>query len=211
MRISGSVAKFIAKPVVSALLFIFLLNKISFDDLSLLLETLDPTFILLALAVFLTSNLLGSLQWHTLLVSSGVRVSFHQTIRFYFVGLFFNNFLPANIGGDAVKVYDVSRMGSSVYQVIAVTLLDRIIGIFSLCFLASISVLFLMEIAPFDMLRLYLAIFVGCMIPALGFYFLRPLSKFVRWLVRWLRMFSIDKRGESILNHLGEFKTRNGK
>ena len=99
------------------------------------MKTLDRATVGLAILVFFVSNVLGALQWHFLLAASGVRLTFAQTFRFYFVGLFFNNFLPANIGGDAIKIYDVSRGGSYVYRVTAVTLIDRFIGIFGLCLL----------------------------------------------------------------------------
>ncbi|UCG52507.1 MAG: flippase-like domain-containing protein, partial [Candidatus Latescibacterota bacterium] len=109
--------RLVAKILVSTGLLVFLLVKISFSDLITLLESLNVGIIVGAMLVFLISNIIGSLQWHLLLRSSGVRIPFHKTIRVYFIGLFFNNFLPANIGGDAVKVYDVSKIGNSVFQV----------------------------------------------------------------------------------------------
>lgn len=30
--------------------------------------------------------------------------------RFYYIGLFFNNFLPGSVGGDVVRVYYLGRM-----------------------------------------------------------------------------------------------------
>jgi uncharacterized protein (TIRG00374 family) len=135
--------RFLIKLAVSAGLMAFLLSKISISELSRVIGGLDPRIAAAAIAVFFTSNLLGAVQWHLLLGASGVSIGFQQSFRFYFVGLFFNNFLPANVGGDAVKVYDVSRVGSDVSQVVAVTLLDRLIRIFSLCFLALVAGLIL--------------------------------------------------------------------
>jgi uncharacterized protein (TIRG00374 family) len=208
MRISGSRIRLVAKILVSLGLLVFLLVKISFSELVGLFESLDIGVIVGAMSVFLLSNIIGSLQWHLLLKSSGVQILFHKTIRVYFIGLFFNNFLPANIGGDAVKVYDVSKVGNSVYQVVAVTLLDRIIGIFSLCLLACVAVLTFVKTPPIDNLWLYFVIFVGCMTPVLGFYFVKPLGQILRWLVGTLRPLSWDKGGSSILDYLGEFKAR---
>ncbi len=208
MRVSGSVIRLIAKILVSAGLLVFLFNKISIEQFVTSIETIDVPLIVAAMALFLVSNIIGSFQWHCLLRSSGVDIPFHRTIRFYFVGLFFNNFLPANIGGDAVKVYDVSKIGSSVYQVIAVTMLDRIVGIFSLCLLASIAVVALMTRDIDGALWPYLLIFIGCMTPALAFYFVKPLSRVLRWLVGLLRPLSMDKRGTSVLDYLGQFKSK---
>ena len=207
MKVAPAV-KTLIKVAVSAGLLLFLLGKISIEGLVELVRTLDWSFITLAMFVFFCSNLIGTLQWHLLLRSSGVELAFPRAFRLYFVGLFFNNFLPANIGGDAVKVYDVTRIGTSVYQVIAVTLLDRLIGIFSLCLLAAISGLFLMKYAPVDSLGLYVVIFAGCMIPLLGFYFIEPLGRLLRRIIALLHPLSIDKKGTSILDTLSKYKAK---
>jgi uncharacterized protein (TIRG00374 family) len=200
--------KLAIKIVVSTVLMVLLLRKISIAELVRLVSTIDVPVFLVGVGLFFVSNLLGAFQWHQLLEASGVKLRFTQTFRFYFVGLFFNNFMPANIGGDAVKVYDVTRVGSSVYQVIAVTLLDRLLGIFSLCLLAVGATLYLVwsgEPGPYGM---YLVIFVACMIPALGFYFFKPLGNLLRRTVTLIRPLSLDTRISSVLDYLGEFKGR---
>jgi uncharacterized protein (TIRG00374 family) len=196
------------KIVISTGLMIFLLNKISIPELVRLVSTIDARVFLAGVACFFVSNLLGAFQWHQLLGASGIDLSFRQTFRYYFVGLFFNNFLPANIGGDAVKVYDVTKVGSSVYQVIAVTLLDRVLGIFSLCLLAVVATVYLARTDGAGPYGLYLVIFAACMTPALGFYFFKPLGNLLRKLVTFIRPLSLDTRISSVLDYLGEFKGR---
>ena len=200
--------KTLLKIAVSASLLVFIIHKLPQDELRRILVSIDSNVFLLAGAVLFLSNFLGALQWHLLLNASGIRIRFHRTFRFYFVGLFFNNFLPANIGGDAVKIYDVSRLGGSVYQVVAVTVLDRLLGIFGLCLLAALAVLFLVVIQPAPILWLYLLIFLCCMIPAIGFYMVKPLGRLLRRGVLLVKVFSLDRRMTRILDHLGQFKGR---
>lgn len=185
---------------------VFIMRKLPGEELRGILTSIDSNVFLLAGAVLFISNFLGALQWHLLLNAGGIRIPFHKTFRFYFVGLFFNNFLPANIGGDAVKVYDVSRIGGSVYQVLAVTVLDRLLGIFGLCLLAAIAVLLLFAFQPAAMLWLYLLIFLCCMIPAIGFYMFKPLGRMLRRVVLMIKVFSLDQRMTRILDHLSRFK-----
>jgi len=200
----------VVKVVVSAGLLTFLLRKISLDELVELVAGMDVRLIVAAMAVFFVSNVLGALQWYRLMRSSRVVVSFGQAFRFYFVGLFFNNFLPANIGGDAVKVYDVTRLGGSVYQVVAVTLLDRVFGIFTLCLLALVALIAADRIQHVETGALYALIFIGCMTPILGFYFIEPLGKLLRRLIAMVRPLAVDRRGAEILDHMSEFKGRRG-
>jgi hypothetical protein len=206
MKPLGARTRLLLKIAVSAALLVFLLGKISLADLAGLFRNLHAGYLTATVVVFLASNVIGGYQWHALLRSSGVRLPFHRTIRFYFVGLFFNNFLPASIGGDAIKVYDVSRIGSSVYQVVAVTVLDRIIGIFSLCLLATAVAAGLMSEPAAGALWPYVLVFAACMTPVIGLYFFKPLSKVVRWVVRALLPPSWGRGGSAILDHLSEFR-----
>ena len=208
MRLSSTPIRLLVKILVSAGLLAFLFSKVSITQVFALVRELDAGYMTAGVLLFLASNIVGGYQWHVLLTSSGVRIPLHRTIRVYFVGLFFNNFLPASIGGDAVKVYDVSRIGSNVFQVVAVTVLDRLIGIFSLCLLASVSVIALLKYRSVDTLWPYLVIFIACMIPAASFYFVKPLGRSMRWIVRLLLPPSWGKGGSRMLDYLGEFRSR---
>jgi hypothetical protein len=210
MKIRSAPVRLALKITVSAGLLAFILHKVSVSELVALVQGADARWMAAAVAIFLLSNVVGGFQWHALLRASGVMIPARRTIRFYFVGLFFNNFLPASIGGDAIKVYDVSRIGSSVFQVVAVTMLDRIIGIFSLCLLAAVSVVALSASPQTQTLTLwpYLLVFLACMMPAVAVYFFRPLSRVLRWLVRILLPPSWGIGGNSILDYLGKFKSK---
>jgi glycosyltransferase 2 family protein len=198
--------RWIVKITVSAALMVFLVRKVSLAELEALLRRMDVAMLAGAVAVFFASTVAGWYQWHLLLRASGVPLSARDTFGFYSVGLFFNNFLPANVGGDAVKVYDVSRLGADPYQVIAVTLLDRLLGVFSLCTLAAVADLFLLGRSPHY--GFYLALFAACMIPAIGFYFFRPLGNALRRAVLRMRPLALDRRVTSILDYLAPFRGR---
>ena len=207
----GKAASFIKLAIriaVSSILMIFLASKISLIELKALLTTLNRPLLAAGAGSIFLSNLIGSYQWHQLMKSSGIVMPFQNVFRFYFVGLFFNNFLLGNVGGDAVKIYDVTKGGTRVHQVIAVTLLDRILGIFGLCLLASIATLYLLGAGVGEFHLLYLVIFIGCMSPAIGFYMFKPLSNWLRKVVKFIRPLSLDERISSVLDYLGEFKGR---
>ena len=205
---AASFGKLAIRIAVSSALMIFLATKISLSELGSLLATLNRPLLSAGFGCIFLSNWIGSYQWHQLLKSSGIVMPFWRTFRFYFVGVFFNNFLLGSVGGDAVKIYDVARVGTSVYQVIAVTLLDRILGIFGLCLLAAIATFYLLGAGAGELHLLYLVIFIGCMSPAIGFYLFKPFSSWLRKAVKFIRPLSLDERISSVLDYLGEFKGR---
>ena len=65
-----------------------------------------------------------------------IRLPFRKSLGFYFVGAFFNNFLPANIGGDVVRIYDVYQESGESNSAIAATVTDRLFGMIALALLA---------------------------------------------------------------------------
>lgn len=194
------------KAAVSVGLIAFLLYKLSPADLLSNLRNISVASLAAAAAVFFASAVLGAWQWHRLLAAGGIALAFGQTFRVYFVGLFFNNFLPAGVGGDVVKIYDVSRFGNDPYQVFATTILDRVIGIAGLCVLALAASLGLAARGGLDRLWLYALVFAGCMAPLLALVLNRRLSRAVRGLFGRITLWGLGARFDSLFRRLGEYR-----
>jgi uncharacterized protein (TIRG00374 family) len=93
-------------------------------------------WVVFSLATFAASLVLGNVQWVMLLKLQGISIPFRRTLAFYFVGAFFNNFLPANIGGDVVRIHDVYKDSGKLDRAIAATVTDRLVGMMTLAVLA---------------------------------------------------------------------------
>lgn len=91
------------------------------------------------LLAFAVSNILGGCQWNLLLRAQGIHIGFKRAIILYYVGLFFSNFLPANIGGDVMKVVDVYRSSGKGGGAVAATLIDRATGLAMLALMACVA------------------------------------------------------------------------
>ncbi len=205
MRLKNAVLQAL-KIVVSLGLIIFLLRRRSPQELASYLNDLDPLLMISAVGVFFLSSLLGAVQWHVLLRAGGIDLAFQRSFRFYFVGLFFNNFLPANVGGDAIKIFDVVKKGNDPHKVFAVTLLDRVFGITGLCLLAAGATLALMPGGTIDSAAVYLALFGGIIFSVVVLAFSRRLSGWVRRGTGRIRIWRIGEKIELVLSHLGEMR-----
>ncbi len=159
-----------AKIAFSALLMVFLLRRLPLEDVAASLRSARPDGLALAALLMLASNVLGAWQWHRLLAVLGVRIPLWKTIAYYHVGLFFNNFLPANIGGDIARVLDASRYGPDGRRLpedpgggaearaaaISSVLLDRVVGTVALAGLALVTTL--PAVDQFHLRLVYLAL-----------------------------------------------------
>lgn len=127
------------KLVLSGLLLWFVVSRVTWAEVRSALS--DPLWGWLgaALAVYAVSALAGAQQWAWILRAAGLTTPAAEIRRLYFVGLFFNNFLPANIGGDAYKIVDLGRRERCPGKVFCATLLDRLVGLAALTMVAAIA------------------------------------------------------------------------
>ncbi|MCK4549360.1 MAG: flippase-like domain-containing protein [Candidatus Krumholzibacteria bacterium] len=195
------------KITVSVGLIAILLYRISPGRLLEYLGNIDPVWMAVAVAIFLVSSLLGALQWHLLLSAGGVKMPVRRTFSLYFTGLFFNNLLPSNVGGDAYKIYDVVRTGYDPHKVFAITLLDRVIGITGLCLLALAASLTLFFTGGTADMGLYALVFAGCVVPILALTLSRKISTPLRRTLSRIRLWGIGERLELVFSHLGSFRS----
>lgn len=127
------------KLLVSCGLILYLASKADLGALRQTFAQTTPWLFAAAVVLFVVSNTLGSAQWYLLLRAQKLAVSFRQALVFYFVGVFFNNVLLGNIGGDAMRIYDIRRLTGQSSSGIAATVMDRFIGLFSTCTLALLA------------------------------------------------------------------------
>ena len=114
-------------------------------DLYRLFSTKSILPFVLALVCLAASNFTACLQWKLLLERQSVHLSYGHLLKLYYVGLFFNNFMPGNVGGDVKKVYDIRMQGGqdTVGAGLTATFFDRLYGLFFVTLFAlAMGVLF---------------------------------------------------------------------
>lgn len=146
-------------------------------------RNLDPLlFGLGAFCYFLTALIAGA-RWWWLLRVNGTDVSLFETLRFTWIGIFFNTVMPGNTGGDVVKgLYIMKRCPGHRVPVLVSVIVDRVLGLGSLAILAAIVVLFALE----DFADL--AVWIWLVIAGVGLLGVVAFSKRLRQFVRlkWL-------------------------
>ncbi|MFO0278551.1 MAG: lysylphosphatidylglycerol synthase transmembrane domain-containing protein, partial [Planctomycetota bacterium] len=109
-------------------------------------RNLDPLlFAAGALCYFVTALIAGA-RWWWLLRVNGTGVSLLETLRFTWIGIFFNTVMPGNTGGDVVKaLYIMKRCPGHRVPVLVSVIVDRVLGLGSLAILAAVVVLFALD------------------------------------------------------------------
>jgi uncharacterized protein (TIRG00374 family) len=130
----------------------------------------EASYPLLFLAVFLylAAIAFSAVRWKILLEPQQIFISFSQSLRLSLIGLFFSNFLPGVVGGDAVKLYYVAKESKRTSAPLASILMDRSVGIFAMVFLAVLALLFnrgvpeISRLIPLVFGVFFIMLFIGC-------------------------------------------------
>jgi hypothetical protein len=93
----------------------------------------------LSFALQLGGVLISALKWWLLLRASGQPAPYWWAVRAYFIGQFFNNFLPTMIGGDAVRVYQLSQRSGRAANALASVFVERFLGFAALTSIAAVA------------------------------------------------------------------------
>ena len=106
-----------------------------------LLAAANLWWVLAGVLLFWTAMLINAFKWWTLLRAQAVEVPFLAMANFTFVGFFFNNILPANIGGDVMRGYGLAKYTEENAGAAASVVLDRLIGLSAYMSVAAVSAL----------------------------------------------------------------------
>jgi uncharacterized membrane protein YbhN (UPF0104 family) len=130
----------VLRILVSIVLLVWVLRHVRWAELSQKLATARLEWIVAAFAVNTVANILGAWRWRMLLRSVGRSAPLSYLFGSYLVGLFFNNFLPSNVGGDVVRAASVrKKTGGSYTENLTVVLVERMIGLLATLFLGGLA------------------------------------------------------------------------
>jgi uncharacterized protein (TIRG00374 family) len=77
-------------------------------------------------------------RWYVLVRAQDLPFTLGGAFRLGLLAFFFNNFLPGSVGGDIVKATGIAREQSRRTVAVATVIMDRIIGLWGLCWLVAI-------------------------------------------------------------------------
>lgn len=137
----GRFFKLILKIVISVVCLWYVSTKINFSEALNALKKADFFFLIPALIAFVLSKIIAAIRLNIYFRDISVFLPAKQNIRLYWLGMFYNLFLPGSISGDAYKVVVLTKKFKSTYKrATSAVLLDRASGLLGLgLILASIS------------------------------------------------------------------------
>lgn len=132
------------KLLVSGLLIYFIFAKIDVQEIGNTLRGSNPFYLLLAFVFFFSSKIIAAFRLNLYFHQLDVYLTQKSNLKLYFLGMFYNLFLPGGIGGDAYKGYAIKKKFEvSTKKVVSVLVLDRLSGLLILFIYACSLLLFI--------------------------------------------------------------------
>lgn len=136
----------LGKILISVLLLYFVFTKIPFKEVTALWKTINVYYLSVAALFFLASQILSAKRLGLFFVQNEFPLSFASNLKLYFLGMFYNFFIPGGIGGDAYKVYVLhKKFGWSAKKLTASLFADRLSGLIAICLISCILAFFALE------------------------------------------------------------------
>ncbi len=132
-------ALFVLKLLITASLLWFISRQMTLDELKTMIAGSDVRFAILGLAVLALQPLIGTLRWIIIAQRVGARVSVPRALAVTYVGTFFNQALPATVGGDALRTWLLHRLGAPLLSSATSVALDRIAMLFTLVLVVAVG------------------------------------------------------------------------
>ena len=129
------------RVVVSTILLAWVLSRANLREVLAAAAGAQLPLLLFAYALNFVGVLITAVRWRGLLEAHGVNAPMGFLVRSVLVGVFFNNFLPSTVGGDAMRAYDLYRLAQRSAPMTSVVV-DRLLGLIVLTLFALVSLPF---------------------------------------------------------------------
>lgn len=118
-------------------------RKIDIEQTLAAIGGANPFWLLLALLLFVGSKVTSAFRLNRFFAAEDLQLDQRYNLRLYFIGMFYNLFLPGGIGGDGYKVYLLNKhYNRPVKGLLMAVFIDRLSGLVSLGILALLLFLF---------------------------------------------------------------------
>jgi uncharacterized protein (TIRG00374 family) len=153
--------KNIIKLIITIVMFYFLFQYVNFTNLLDILAKSHGGTIFIAIIFQLASTYLAAYRWRLIMKLLVFKESVSYYVVSYFKGTFFNQVLPSSIGGDAVRIIDLTQKGYDKKDAFYGVFVDRVVGLVGLLVLNLFATIIFFGAFDFHFSILIILITVG--------------------------------------------------
>ena len=140
--------KIIIKLLISFFCIGYLFFTIDIGELKDSLVKANIVNMILTFATLFIGGMLCTYKWMLMIRAQGIyEPHFPKLLSLYYIGHFFGNFFPSEVGGDVIKSYEVGKISGKHAESLAAVAMERITGFFMLLMCAFFGLFFNWDLA----------------------------------------------------------------
>lgn len=121
--------KFWLKVFVTIVLVVVITWQIEWAELVEAVRSAQLYLVASVIGLMMLSVTISAYKWQKLLAIHDVRIRLGLLHRWYFIAVFFNNFLPTSIGGDGYRIYRTLEFSKERGPAIIAIIMERVSGL----------------------------------------------------------------------------------
>ena len=151
-----------ARLIITAAILAYLHRSIDVGASVHAMLRVDPWWFAFTLLLVAIDRVVMAVRWLLLLRAAGVDISATAALRIFLTSSFVGSFLPAGVGADAARAYEVASRTSRGSQAVASVGIDRMLGLVAIAVLGIAGLAgWSQHVDPDLRLRLMAAAFLG--------------------------------------------------
>jgi uncharacterized protein (TIRG00374 family) len=198
------------KVVFSVGILVYIFTRVvHIGDLWANLREASVSYLVAAVAVYLLVQTLSAYRWYLILKPLEIDTRFPKILALYYLGMYFNFFLPSAIGGDVFKVYYLHKETGRLSASTATVFLDRDVGMGGLLVAATLVAAYGGTRIPPEngiLLAPLFALIGVAFIAANLALFYRPSYNLLHRLLSLFRMKRADERVERLFESVNSYR-----
>jgi hypothetical protein len=137
------ILKTFVKILVAAAALWLVFQSIDISEVLALGTQIHPVFLGGAVLLFILSKATAALRLNIFFRNHGIHILEKENLKLYWLGMFYNIFLPGGVSGDGYKIYLLKKQtGRNLKDLFTALFIDRISGVAALAALAVVLISF---------------------------------------------------------------------
>ena len=195
----------IVKIGISGAILYFLFRSINMAAFLKTVMSINPLYVVLAALVFLGTQCISTYRWKVIL-KKDMEVPYFRLFSIYFIGMFFNNFLPSMVGGDIIKGYYLYRHSKRGDVTMASIFMDRYSGFTALMSITAVTLFFGYDIIKGTTLPAFFVLLIGGFVSMSLIIWVSFLHNWVMLLLSKIHFYGINQKIDTFYRVLMGYK-----
>jgi uncharacterized protein (TIRG00374 family) len=173
----------------------------------------DAAWLVGAVMLVIVDRVLMAGRWFALLspIEAASRPPLAAVVRVFFVSTFVGTFLPASIGGDLVRAYQLSRYGVDAAGALASVLMDRLLGVVSIVLLAGVGLVLATDLVAAPGVTAAVVLAAAACVASLALVFNPALARLARWLISLVSWMRLQAAAAALIDSIQRYARHRGK